>query len=217
LTSRSDSAAIEYLLPGPTTPDGRLLTNLAFERVDVTSFLGACGWSNPPYSGAASGTLVLTGLDGDNVVGARGAGGIKIERADLGVVPLFTAIYAQLPPADRPRFNYLDTQFRVEGGAVHFERLNVQSNVLGAKGKGTLGFDGYLDIEMALDNLLGDSADPLLMPLIDYFAQNLVTFYLHGYLRDLRAEKRWVTESPPARRPSVPLPPARPRPATPGY
>jgi mannose-1-phosphate guanylyltransferase len=35
------------------------------------------------------------------------------------------------------------------------------------------------------------------MPLIDYLAQNIVTFHLHGYLRDLRAEKRWVTEAAP--------------------
>ena len=42
------------------------------------------------------------------------------------------------------------------------------------------------DVELTLDNLLGSSADPLLMPLIDYLAKNIVTFYLHGYLRDLR-------------------------------
>ncbi len=217
LTGQRDNTALEYLLPGKLAPEGRLLTNLAFERLDVASFLGAAGWINPPYSGAASGALVLDGLDGANVVGLRAKGRLTIDRADLGVVPLFTAIYAQLPPADRPRFNHLDTNFVVEGGSLRFERLDVQSNVIGAKGKGTLGFDGYLDVEMTLDNLLGDSADPLLMPLIDYFAQNLVTFYLHGYLRDLHAEKRWVTEAPPARRPSVPLPPTRPRPAAPGF
>ena len=217
LTGLPDAAAIEYLLPGPQTPEGRLLTNLGFNRLDITSFLATCGWANPPYSGAASGTLILNGLDGDNLVGLRSSGSLTIDRADLGVVPLFTAIYAQLPPADRPRFNHLDARFVVEGGTVRFDRLDVQSNVLGAKGKGTLGFDGYLDIEMTLDNLLGDSADPLLMPLIDYFAKNLVTFYLHGFLRDLRAEKRWVTESPPQRRPSVPLPPARQRASSPGF
>jgi hypothetical protein len=44
-----------------------------------------------------------------------------------------------------------------------------------------------------------------------------VTFDLHGYLRDLQAEKRWLTESPPARRRIVPMPPATERAAPPPF
>lgn len=215
--ARPDAAALAYLLPGPDTPDGRLSTDLVYERVDVYSFLDACGWFNPPYSGSASGEIRVERLDGSDVVRAAGDGSLRIERGDLGAVPLFTAIYAQLPAADRPRFQGLDASFHVADGEAVFDRLDVTSNILAAQGSGTLSFDGYLDVRMRLANLLGSSADPLVMPLIDYLAGNIVRFHLHGYLRDLRAEQRWLTERSPARRPVLPMPPERPRPSAPDY
>lgn len=206
-TGSAEHPALQYELPGPQAPEGRLSADLQYRAVDVYSFLDTCGWTNPPYSGKASGTARIERLDGYDVVDARGSGEMTIRDADLGIVPLFTAIYAQLPAADRPRFHAMDLAFAMQDRKVRFDRLDVRSDVVGAKGKGTLDLDGYLEVELTLDNLLGSSADPLLMPLIDYLAKNIVTFYLHGYLRDLRAEKRWITESAPRRRVAVPLPP----------
>lgn len=211
------SPALHYLLPGEAAPNGRLSGNLAYERVDVYSFLSACGWQNPPYSGVAKGDFALDHLDGNDIVGAAGAGNLAIERGDLGVVPLFTAIYAQLPAPDRPRFESLDTRFRLDDERVTFDKLNVKSNLLGVNGKGTLGLDGYVDIRMTLDNLLGASADPLLMPLIDEFAKGIIRFHLFGYLRDLHTEKRWLTESSPQRRQVIPMPPPAEHPPLPDY
>ena len=133
------------------------------------------------------------------------------------VLPKFTAIYAQLPAADRPRFDGLDVTWKVRNQVAEFDRFDVHSKLLAAYGKGKLGFDGYLDVEMEIDNLLGDSADPFVMPLISYLAQNVVSFHLHGYLRDLHAEKRWVTESAPRRRAVTPMPPTTPRPQAPDF
>ncbi|MFN9945608.1 MAG: hypothetical protein ACK56S_02035 [Planctomycetota bacterium] len=206
-------AAIRYLLPGATEPEGALAADVEFAEVDVNRFLAATGWRQPPYSGAAAGSIRLERLAGADVVGAAGAGELRLSRADLGVVPLFTAIYAQLPPADRPHFDALDLAWRVRDGAAEFSRLDVRSNVLAARGSGRLGFDGYLDVELTLAKLLGDSADPFVMPLLSYLAQNLVSFHLYGYLNGLRAENRWLNESAPPRRAVVPAPPAgRPRP-----
>ncbi|MFM1871263.1 MAG: hypothetical protein RL398_685, partial [Planctomycetota bacterium] len=202
-----NSLAFAYLLPGDESPNGRLSANLAFERVDVFSFLTASGWTSPPYSGSASGTIVLDRLDGDDLVGATGRGDLTIERGDLGVVPLFTAIYAQLPAPERPRFHKLQSRFRLADRRVFFDDLGLWSNLLAAQGKDTLDLDGYLDVELKLDNLLGPSADPLLMPLVTLFTQNIVRFHLAGPLRDLRAEKRWVTEGTPRRREALPMPP----------
>ncbi len=216
-SARPDAPALEYLLPGPKAPEGRLSTDLTFEEVDVYSFLDTCGWINPPYSGSARGTILLERLDGNDVIDAVGSGQVSLERADLGVVPLFTAIYAQLPAADRPRFDALEMRFRVADRLVTFEQLDVRSNILAAPGTGTLGLDGYLDIELELDNLLGSSADPLVMPLIEVLASNVVRFHLHGYLRDLHAERRWVTERGPRRRPLLPMPPGCPRPSAPDF
>ena len=209
--------ALDYLLPGPSSPTGRLSANLLFEKVDAYSFLAACGWQNPPYSGVASGEFVLDRLDGSNIIDALATGRLTIERADLGVVPLFTAIYAQLPAPDRPRFNHLEAVFRLADKTVTFEKLDVRSNLLGVNGEGTLGLDGYLDIRMQLDNLLGTSADPLVMPLLDEFAKGILRFHLFGYLRDLRTERRWVTERSPARRQVLPMPPPVERLPLPDY
>ena len=221
-SARTDKPAIEYVLPSATTPDGptpdgQLRADITFQNVDVFTFLDRSGWTNPPYSGAASGALTLDRLDGSSVLGAVGKGNLKIERANLGEVPLFTAIYAQLPPANRPSFDGLDLTWQVADRNVEFTTFNVKSNILAARGQGRLGFDGYLDVEMTLGNLLGASADPFVMPLLSYLAQNIVTFHLHGYLSDLRAEKRWVTESAPRRRVVVPMPPATPRPTAPDF
>lgn len=216
VSSRGDDApAIRYVLPGANEPDGALQTDLVFTDVDAYGFLAASGWSNPPYSGLASGAVRVERIAGNDVVGARGAGQLRLVRADLGVVPLFTAIYAQLPAADRPRFDALDLAWQVADGVAEFPRLEVRSNLLAARGAGRLGLDGYLNVELTLANLLGDSADPLVMPLLSYLAQNIVTFHLHGYLGNLAAEKRWLTEAPPDRRGITPRPPqdaAAPRP-----
>lgn len=216
--SRDDDApAIRYLLPGATEPDGALQTNLAFTGVDIYAFLAATGQANPPYSGLASGAVRLQRLAGNDVSGARGEGSLRLARADLGVVPLFTAIYAQLPAADRPRFDALDLSWQIADGIAAFPQLEVRSSLLAARGSGHLDLDGYLDVELTLANLLGDSADPLVMPLLSYLAQNIVTFHLHGYLGNLAAEKRWLTEEPPGRRAVMPQPPQGPTAPRPGF
>ena len=208
---------LHYDLPGPATPEGRLAADLRFEEVDVSSLLRASGWRNPPYRGAASGDLRLLRLDGDDVVGADAEGNLRVERGDLGKVPLFRAIYAQLPPADQPRFRELDVGFRLTDQAVQLERLDVRSAILAAKGAGRLDLDGYLDIKMKLDSLLGSSADPLVMPWIDFLAKNLVSFRLYGHLRDLRASTEFLGQRTPSRRPVLPMPPQRERRGAPGF
>jgi hypothetical protein len=210
-------AALTYLLPAPNVPLGRLAADLAYEGIELFSLLSQSGWENPPYTGSASGRTTLHRLDGNNFVGAVAKGTVKIERADLGKVPLFKTIYAQLPAADQPRFNQLDLTYRLTDQAMVFDQLEVRSDILAAKGAGQLNLDGYLDVKMELDNLLGQSADPLVMPLIEYLAQNLVSFRLYGHLRDLRASTQLVGGSTPKRPPVLPMPPARKKTKTPGY
>ena len=209
--------ALRYTLPGVETTTGTLAADLSFERLDVFSLLATSGWRNPPYRGLASGDLRLEKLDGGDLVGAEAVGRLRVERGDLGKVPLFTAIYAQLPAADQPRFEELDVRFRLGDDTLRFDQLDVRSQLLAAKGKGRLDLDGYLDVEMELDNLLGQSADPLVMPLIDYLAKNLVSFRLYGHLRDLRASTEFLGARAPGRRAVLPMPPSRATPAAPGY
>lgn len=215
--AEANTAALNYLLPAPNAPAGRLAADLTFDGIDVFSLLSQSGWQNPPYSGSASGRATLRRLDGNNVVGAEAEGTLKIERADLGKVPLFQAIYAQLPAADQPRFNQLDMTYRLTDQAIVFDRLDVRSDILAAKGQGKLNLDGYLDVKMELDNLLGQAADPFVMPLIDYLTKNLVSFRLYGHLRDLRANTQLVGGSTPTRPPVLPMPPTREKSKTPSY
>ena len=209
--------ALTYLLPCAAAPDGRLSADIQFSDVDVFSLLTASGWRNPPYTGRAAGRIRLQRLDGNDVVSALGSGSLRITRGDLGQVPLFAAIYAQLPPADQPRFKQLDVDFRLTDHQLVFDKLDVRSDILAAKGTGRLELDGYLDVKMELDNLLGTSADPVLMPFLQALTQSLVSFRLHGYLRDLRADTELAGSGTPRRRAIVPMPPHRARPKTPGY
>ena len=215
--ARSGAPALVYLLPSASTPDGRLAADLRFERVDVFSLLHTSGWHNPPYSGSASGKVTLRRLDGNDVIDAEAEGELAIERGNLGTVPLFRAIYAQLPSADRPRFDQLQVNCRLTDRRITFEDLEVRSDILAAKGQGSLDLDGYLDVRMELNNLLGTSADPVVMPLIEFLAKNIVRFHLFGHLRDLHAEQRWLTESSPKRRQVLPMPPAGPPTSGPKY
>lgn len=215
--TRPDAPALHYLLPGFGAPDGRLSANLTYEKVDVYSFLTTCGWQNPPFSGTAGGDVQLDRLDGNDIVDSKASGRLVVDRGDLGVVPLFTSIYARLPAPDRPRFHHLTLDFHLDDRIVTFDSLRVLSNLLGANGTGSLELDGYLDVRMTLDNLLGNSADPVVMPLIDLLSQNIVRFHLFGHLRDLRTEQRWVTERSPGRRQIPPMPPVTERLQLPPY
>lgn len=215
--SDSNQAGLTYLLPAPSAPLGRLGADISFSGIDIFSLLSTSGWQNAPYSGSASGRVILAHLDGNNVVGAEAEGTLKIERADLGKVPLFKAIYAQLPAADQPRFNKLDMAYRLTDAAMVFDQLEVRSDILAAKGAGRLNLDGYLDVKMDLDNLLGQSADPLVMPLLDYLARNLVSFRLYGNLRDLHASTHLVGGRTPKRPALIPVPPEQVKSPSPGY
>jgi hypothetical protein len=215
--ARGDAPAAVYVLPSPTTPQGRLAADLRFDRIDVFSLLRYAGWPNAPYTGSASGHATLRRLDGSDLIGAEAEGELRIERANLGTVPLFKAIYAQLPAADRPRFDYLDLAFKLAEQRVTLDKLDVRSNIIAVDGEGTFALDGYLDVRMQMNNLLGTSADPLFMPLIEELAKNIVRFHLFGHLRDLRAEQRWLTERSPGRREIVPMPPAPPPADVPGF
>ncbi|MCR9245743.1 MAG: hypothetical protein NXI31_11995 [bacterium] len=203
--------AFVYTLPAPATPDGRLAASVAFEGIDVHSFLRTSGWEAPPYRGTARGHIDLTQLDGHDVVDARGEGALTIERADLGVVPLFTAIYSQVPAPERPRFNGLNVDWQLRERQFQLENLKVDSNLLSATGSGTVGLDGYVDVRLQTQSLLGNTADPLFSPFIEFFAGNFVRFHLFGHLRDLKAEQRWITERSPDRPPVPPLPPPKPQ------
>jgi len=204
----ADRPAFDYLLRLDEAPEGRLSANLTYEGIDVRSFLLETGQQNPAYRGAARGHFDLARLDGQDIVDAEGSGSLAISRGDLGVVPLFTAIYSVLPAPERPRFDELDVTFRLANRRVTFDSLKLSSNLLGASGSGTLDLDGYLDVRLTLENLLGNAADPVFMPLIEWFlTQNIVRFHLYGHLRNIKAEERWLTESSPVRPPAPPMPP----------
>ncbi len=209
--------AFVYTLPAPATPDGRLQVDVDFKGVDVNSFLRKTGWESPPYRGDARGALRIDRLDGQAIVDAVGNGTLVIERGDLGAVPLFTAIYAQMPAPERPRFTDLEATWSLGEQRLAFERLLVKSNLLSAEGDGTLGLDGYVDIQLKLANLLGNSADPLVTPFVEFFAGNFVSFHLYGHLRNLVAEQRIFGQGAPDRSRVPPLPPIMPRTETPDY
>jgi len=212
-----ETPALTYLLPGDEAPEGRLAADLSYERVDVFSLLAQGGWENAPYSGSASGYATLQRLDGNDVVGAIAQGTLQIVDADLGEVPLFKAINAQLPPAERPRFDSLGARFRLGEEKLTFEDLEVRSDLLDVRGEGALALDGYLDVVMSVENTGGVWRDPIFIPLIGEFFGSLVRVHLFGHLRNLQFDSRLLTDSSPGRTAIQPLPPGRPAPSAPGF
>lgn len=206
-TGTPGAPALRYLLPAPAQPAGRLSGDLQFADIEVAALLRECGWQQAPYRGRASGRFRLGRLDGADLTNAEASGQLLVDRADLGEVPLFTAIYAQLPAPQRPRFDRLATAWRLRQGRVEFSDLALRSNLLGATGSGWLDLDGHLDVRLQLDNLLGPSADPVLMPLIDLLTQGIVRFHLYGHLRQVQTQRRWLNERSPVHQPAPPMPP----------
>jgi hypothetical protein len=192
---------------------GKLAFDLEFQGVSLREFLLHCGQTNTPYKGTAVGWVRLDELRGTDFVDMTGEGRLTILDGDLGTVPIFTAIYALMAEQNRPRFEQLSVSCRVADRELTLDDLTLRSPLIAVDGGGTMSMEGYLDIVLTTDTLLGGSADMLLLPpVIQMITSSLVRFHLHGHLRDLHAEQRWFAQGDPRRRRLLPVPPRIERP-----
>lgn len=217
--SRSPGAvALRYSYPLPNQTDGDLSLSLTWDGVSLSDLLQQSGWTGYHFHGSLLGEVDVMQLHGADFAGMLAAGHVAAVDADLGTVPLFTAIYAQLSEDNRPRFESGNLLFIIADGKIDFDRLELRSPMLSVTGDGSLRMDGYLDVTLLLDNLFGNSADYLIVPaIVKNLAQRLVRFHLFGYLRDLHAEQRWFTERKPRHTGLGPVPPRLEKPKRPDF
>lgn len=202
------AVALRYEFAPPGSDDGVLALDLTWDGISLSELLRQSGWSGYHFHGSMLGELHLQRLRGIDFVDMAARGKLAIVDGDLGTVPLFTAIYAQLSEDNRPRFESGNLDFSIDDRTMQIHQLKLRSPMLSVDGSGTMTMDGYLDVTLALDNLFGSSADLLVLPFfVKDLARRLVRFHLFGYLRDLQAEQRWFTERMPKRRPLLPVPP----------
>ncbi len=220
IRGRPGPPPLVYRMPGSDGGgrDGVLSLNLELDGISLADLLREGGYDNPPYSGTLRGHLQLDRLEGADFVDMVANGRLQLADGNLGTVPVFTAIYAQLSVQDRPRFEGGTLAFRVADRRLTFDELLVRSPLLQISGTGSMTMEGYVDIRLVIDNLFGGAANMLLLPQIfQSIASSLVRFHLYGHLRDLRTEPRWITERDPRRLRLTPVPPRLQRPKRPAF
>ncbi|MBN1443285.1 MAG: hypothetical protein JXA90_11305, partial [Planctomycetes bacterium] len=119
-------------------------------------------------SGRASGQVSFRGPRGDSR-GIRGDGEGKIVDGRLAELPIFFNILRlvnlNFDTASATRFNEIALPFRIEAGEFHSSAIEIKSSVMTLSGKGTMDFDGRLDLVLqpsffpveipGLDEILG--------------------------------------------------------------
>lgn len=204
--SLPDAHSLTYRFAKSPTEPGSLSTDLQISGISLNDFLNDCGLVDTPYTGTLKGNLKLNDLRGNDLLDLDVNGALEVTDGNLGPVPLFTSLYAQMEERNRPRFDQLSVTFKTKDRALELSKLQVTSPMVAVNGEGTLSLDGYLDIVLATKSLFGGNADYLVVPWMLKWATNLVRFHMYGHLRDLRTKQRFVTQRDPRRPALTPIP-----------
>ena len=216
--STTEVGDLIYELPQADDAQGTLTANLAFEGMSLREFLRQSGMESSPYHGTIRGWVRVDQLVGYDYVDMQGAAALQILDGDLGTVPMFTTIYALMAEKNRPRFESVSANLQVEDRSVQIDNLTLKSPLVTVNGGGSLSMEGYLDVQVTTDSLLGGSADLLLLPqFVQIVTSSLVRIHLFGHLRDLNAQQRWFTQNDPRRQRLLPIPPRLEKPLRPGF
>ncbi|HKE00014.1 MAG TPA: AsmA-like C-terminal region-containing protein, partial [Planctomycetota bacterium] len=106
--------------------------------------------------------------------GYKGGGRFEIRDASLFGVPFFQAIYEELQFKERPVFKEADGRFTLRDGALHFDKLDFESDPLGLVGAGTISLAGIVDLTFDLRPHAIITEIPLLGDLINVIQDRLV-------------------------------------------
>jgi hypothetical protein len=192
---------------------GSLSCNIKWEQVSLAHLLRAVNMETQGFRGNLSGEFILDEMPGNRFLDATGRGEMRITEGQLGVVPLFTAIYSYLSPRRRPRFDGGELQFGIADQVVWIENVEVFSPVLTVTGGGKLRMDSYLDLTLDFPDFFGNAGDWLVLPrVIKYLGGRVVQFQIYGYLRRPKARPRWMWQPRASEAPITPIPALRPKP-----
>ncbi|MBK8974966.1 MAG: hypothetical protein IPM29_03490 [Planctomycetes bacterium] len=191
---------------------GELRADLRWENLSLQELLGStAAEARDGMSGNLSGELHLARILGTDLSTAIGNGSVTIRGGRLANDPIFRSIYAYLERPRRPIFSDLDARFTFRDDALQIEELTVKSQQAEMRGKGRVGFDGYIDIDLDLPDFFGRESDWLFLPWVARTTLNqFAAAHAYGYLRAPVVEIRYLGDGDPRRVPLRPLPPAGP-------
>ncbi len=146
---------------------------------------------NNRLSGKMNGTVDLGGI-GINPKNLRGKGNLSISKAALYELPMIAQIFSVLSfvPADKAAFNSARFAFEISNGRVGFDRIDLEGDAINLTGKGTVDFDGAVD--MSFLSRMGKKTlpIPLVHDLLNATTQGFVGVVVRGTMQDQKYEVR---------------------------
>jgi hypothetical protein len=204
------ATALDYTFP----PANDLRLRLALKDVQLSDFLAAAdaGAAAREYRGLVDADFEID-VPHAELFRLRGKGRLAVRNGHLGTVPMFRSIYSLIRAEKRPTFQEMNGEFEAGADGIRFPRFALASPLLRVEGEGRLGFDLWLDLDIAFPNLFPEAHNLFIIPLVyRWVADQLVRFRLWGYLRQLRTAPYFVlTESAPTQDPPGPILPDRHR------
>jgi hypothetical protein len=192
------------------TEDGPLATSFTIEDVSLRPILAGLR-TQRPYTGRLQGRVDLRVLTTD-LSTLKIRANLGISDGDLGDVPVFRSIYGQLKPSKRQEFNAAILDLEGKDKVLRIQRLMLKSPIFKIEGRGQLGYDGYLTLNVDFPDLFPQAKGLFILPEIyRVLATTLVSYDIYGYLGDTKTGARLFLEGKPKRRALGPLP-GRPAP-----
>jgi len=203
---KSDNGTPPPVLVYHFDESGRLETNFSFDDLRLKSMLANLD-STTGYSGSVNGRVRLT-VDISDPTTLETQMHIGIRDGNLGAVPIFRSIYSLLRKSKRPKFRAAEVDLRGKDGLVTIDRLKIESSILKLEGKGTLTYDGYVDLSIDFPDLFPEAKDWFILPVIVRWVTNSTVKYdIYGYVGNTKTGPRIpLLGGKPERQPLGPLP-----------
>ncbi len=184
---------------------GPLTTSFTIEDVSLRPILAGLR-TQRPYTGKLQGRIDLRVLTTD-LSTMQIKANLGISDGNLGDVPVFRSIYGQLKPSKRQEFNAGILDIEGKDKVLSIKRMMLKSPIFKIEGKGQLGYDGYLTLNVDFPDLFPQAKGLFILPEIyRVLATTLVSYDIYGYLGDTKTGARLFLEGPPKRRQLGPLP-----------
>ena len=201
-SARADVPALRY----EYAPSEKAEVHARLTGMSLAEFLSAGGQMSS-YRGTVGGTIDIDEVRGADFVNMRGRTNLVITDGRLGDVPLFQAIYRQLPEDRRPKFEGVEVSLEAADQRIRIDRLLLSSPLLAVEGQGTATMDGYLDLALEFPNLFGSASKTLVVPeILRRLTNAVVSTQIYGYLRDPRSRQVFWLSGSPESRPLEPIP-----------
>lgn len=162
-----------------TLPESEYYGKVSLTGVDLKEFIRDTFIAGRDISGTLSGEMGFKGK-GRDIRAIEGQGHMLIMDGQLWDVPIFFAVLNVSSLFKRPVFHEGKVRFSLKDSLININRIKFISKPVELKGKGTIKFDGSLDLEFTAKL---DSPLPFVPPLIK-LVQKLYSIKIEGTFRN---------------------------------